>query len=290
MQHLHRGVLVRNLRREVNLTCGTWSSSFQKAAISYKESLQLRHCPTLHVSKTLIPTKEGGTLVVPFYSPNGSAETASVQFERMFPDNFNPEMKNLVIECIEDGSFTATAEEKYVIRAPKSEYWHYKHVVLVGIGSGAEDNHHYMLGKQLRKISMDLKSSDISIPFFSKMKLSDMIWGVNDASYDDERYKGVEWRKKVQDGSPKKTALQNLTISNVSPNVYDKVCTAVRLNYSTFIGVNVAKDLVGECIVLCGTHMLPRVLFFFFFICRCPSQCENAYSDFAVCTRHCEKL
>jgi leucyl aminopeptidase len=172
------------------------------------------------------------------------------------------ELRKLIEECVEDGSFSAQAKEKYVLRLPPTHsHTHssssvsnktstsYRHLVLLGLGSSPSSNDYKEVGKQIASLAKDIKAPNVDIHLDSdthththtetNANISSVLRGLSNSSYNDKRYKGT--------GSVNDTidTLKSVTFTGVPDGRVSAVTEMLDLHMLTMRGVTVAKDLVG---------------------------------------------
>ena len=206
--------------------------------------------PVFHVTDTVVPSVAGKTLVMPF-NKGGVSNERTVELEHiksLIPTEIASDLKTLIAECVADGSFSADTKEKYVLRVPNTSNCGYKHVVLVGTGSKSADNNQTFkdIGKQLFTLSKDLKAPHLDLLLSSEPEIHSILLGVEDASYDDKRYKGSQSRGEGSSSSSK--VLESLSFINIPTELVSSVSELVSRQQLISVGVHIAKDLVGKCI------------------------------------------
>lgn len=214
--------------------------SFQKSMNSVCE----HRSPQLNVVEAMSPACHGDSLVIPFHKLQNSIknhEIDAAHLKHSIPEGMDRSIRNLIEECLDDGSFTADAKENYVLRVPKSTACTYKHLVLAGMGAEDDDKLYKELGKRLCSIAKDLKSPKIDFLLRSEVEIHNVLLGLQVASYDDTRYKGDSEIKNTKDV----TGLKNLTFIGVAADRLSTVSDLLQLHSLTSAGVSMAKDLVN---------------------------------------------
>lgn len=223
----------------------------QRATISFQHSMQSCQIPHFHVTDTVNPACPGKTLVMTFSKCNNSDSVEHIK--NMIPEEIACDVKTLIAESVEDGSFSADANEKYVLRVPKMSDCCYKHLVLVGVGSEPDNKKYKDVGKHLISIAKDLKAPDIDILLHSEAVIPSVLLGVEDASYDDKRYKGT-CSDSFTSTSPfpssdgKNTLLESVSFTNIPSGHLASLNDLVNIKHKISVGVHITKDLVGEFI------------------------------------------
>jgi leucyl aminopeptidase len=224
-------------------------------------AIEANHRPDLHVVDTIAPSHAGQALVISFHKINPSDDTSVNSVKLSIPDGLPPQLKTLIEDCMEDGSFTAEAKEKYTVRLPpQMTDCVYKHLVLLGAGQAPGNVVYQGIGKELLSIAKDLKASNIDLILGTmpdtdtdsnthtctsmEEKVYNVLLGLEDISYDDKRYKGV-----VDDnnnvGISTKKSLEKVSFTGISTKDMSSVTNTVHKHSLISSGVAIAKDLVG---------------------------------------------
>ena len=218
----------------------------QRATISFQHSMQTCQIPQYHVTDTVNPTSAGKTLVMTFSKVDNSSGSIAEHINSMIPDEVACDVKTLIAECVEDASFSADNKEKYILRIPKTSDFNYKHLVLLGVGSEADSTRYKDVGKQLYTIAKDLKAPDLDLLLDSTTVFSSVLHGVEDASYDDKRYKGIGSSSDLPSHDEGKKVLESLSFTNVPTKLLASLTDLVNIKHKMSVGVHIAKELVGE--------------------------------------------
>lgn len=196
----------------------------------------------------------GDMLVVPFYKPKDLKEDTEITkaLKDSVPIGLTGSVSSMVTELLDDGEFKADAGSKKVVRIVGADGVGIKYICLVGLGpdpkkdgasaSDMETKSANRLGKAISAAvkEMKVKSAGVVIPVIANAGVTQMLLGVYDDSYNDNRF------KKVPDGGFKNNySLTSLSLVGVSEKVAADAAITSSLTKMIASGVQQTKDLVG---------------------------------------------
>lgn len=196
----------------------------------------------------------GDMLVVPFYKPKDLKEDTEITkaLKDGVPTGLTGSVSSMVTELLDDGEFKADAGSKKVVRIVGADGVGIKYICLVGLGpdpkkdgasaSDMETKSANRLGKAISAAvkEMKVKSAGVVIPVIANAGVTQMLLGVYDDSYNDNRF------KKVPDGGFKNNySLTSLSLVGVSEKVAADAAITSSLTKMIASGVQQTKDLVG---------------------------------------------
>ena len=196
----------------------------------------------------------GDMLVVPFYKPKDLKEDTEITkaLKDSVPIGLTGSVSSMVTELLDDGEFKADAGSKKVVRIVGADGVGIKYICLVGLGpdpkkdgasaSDMETKSANRLGKAISAAvkEMKVKSAGVVVPAIANAGVTQMLLGVYDDSYNDNRF------KKVPDGGFKNNySLTSLSLVGVSEKVAADAAITSSLTKMIASGVQQTKDLVG---------------------------------------------
>ena len=168
------------------------------------------------------------------------------------PSGLSEGVSSLVTEILDDGEFKADAGSKRVLRVLGTNGASFKYICLVGLGpdpkkdgasaSDLESKSANRLGKVISSAVKDTKvtSTGVVLPFIGNAGFTQMLLGVYDDSYNDNRFK-----KEPDGGFKNNFSLKSLSLVGVSEKVAADVTITSSLTKMIASGVQQTKDLVG---------------------------------------------
>jgi len=215
---------------------------------SYKSSEQLN----IAVSGSTSLSFDGDVLAIPFYKPtipkdNTDKKLLADEIKKLIPSGLSSEIKTLLSDIIDEGSFKADSQSKVVVRTYSKSIPN-KYIALVGLGLNPkkeegdyEVSTAVKIGKSLSTIAKDTNSKSIGVivPTIANSGLTQLFLGLHDQSYNDNRF------KKTPEGGHEPFPLQSVSILGVNEKIAKDIPLTYKLTEKISSGVDFAKDLVG---------------------------------------------
>eukprot|EP01035_Chromulina_nebulosa_P020118 gene20118-26124_t len=166
--------IIKSTNKLINISSNIQSANsltklqLSSVTSSYKSSEQLN----LVVSGSTSLSFDGDVLAVPFYKPsipkdNNDKKLLAEEIKKLIPSGLSPEIKTLLSDIIDEGSFKADSQSKVVVRTYSKSIPN-KYIALVGLGLNPkkeegdyEVSTAVKIGKSLSTIAKDTNSKSI---------------------------------------------------------------------------------------------------------------------------------
>lgn len=222
---------------------------------AYTESESIK----LSLSANQKLTFKGDLLIIPFYKPvtpkeeNQKKEDAAVALAAALKTSVNAGLseviKKFVGEVIDEYDFKADSSSKQVVRVGSADEG-VKYVALVGLGPKSKSDKSNdlevmsanRLGKLVANIAKETNAETVGVAMpegVNNAGLTQMILGVHDASYKDNRF------HKVPEGGFPASKFKDLSLLGCTDSVVKDIDLTNKLTEMIASGVKFAKDLVN---------------------------------------------
>jgi hypothetical protein len=206
-------------------------------------------------SSDLVFKSDLDLLVIPFYRPVSNNTELASDLIKLIPKELPTEIRNIVSDILEEGIFKADASSKQLSRIGNGDDLHVRYIVLVGLGANPKKSSDaadlevqsaFRLGKSVASSAKDIKATSVGVILpagTGNAGVSQLLLGLHDASYNDNRYKKVP----VDGFNP--NPLASIQLLGATESVVKDIGVNSKLTNMIASGVNFARDLVGTIII-----------------------------------------